>query len=179
MIQHLDCTSHRALAYFKLKNFEKFEELTVLQLQKSVEEKDDMRARQAFSNLGVICKMNGKFAKALEYYNQALGLASKRGERWCMARLYNNIGNIYELMMDYEKAIEFNQKRLEVAKELKDLDGATKANSSMGGLYHTVGNIEKAIECYQAVQDILRKKLSKKTIVFLLLFIFIVYQLLF
>ncbi|XP_047137986.1 tetratricopeptide repeat protein 28 [Hydra vulgaris] len=156
----LDCISHKALAYFKLKNFEKFEELTVLQHQKSIEEKDDMRLRQALSNLGVIYKMKGQFGKALENYNKALEMATKRGEQWCVARLYNNIASVHELMMNYEKAIEFYQKRLEVANKLNDLDGAMKANLSMGGLYHTIDNLEKSIECYEAVQGILRKKLK-------------------
>ena len=30
-------------------------------------------------------------------------------------------------------------------------------------MYHALGDIEKSIECYQKVQDVLRKKLSKYT----------------
>lgn len=130
-------------------------------LEMATELKDDMRVRQAYCNLGVLCKMKGKLAKALEYYEQALGMVKKRNERWCVARLYNNIANIHELTANYEEAIKYHLLRIEIAEELPDLDGISKASSSLAAMYHAQGDIEKSIEYYQKVQDVLRKKLSK------------------
>ena len=130
----IDCISHKALAYYKLNELETFEELTNQVLEMAPDLKDDMRIRQAKTNLGVLAKSRGQFGLALEYYNDALEMAIKRNENWCVARLYNNIANIYELMHDYEKAIEYHEKRLEVAEELSDLDGISKASSSLGNI---------------------------------------------
>ncbi|XP_057304280.1 tetratricopeptide repeat protein 28-like [Hydractinia symbiolongicarpus] len=156
----LDCINHQALAAYKLNDMVKFEELSNTMLEMAVELKDDMRIRQAYCNLGVLCKMNGKFGKALEYYNLALDMVKKRNERWCIARLYNNIANIYEMLNDLEKAMEYQLLRLEVAEELNDLDGITKASSSLAAMYHVSDDVEKSIEYYQKVQDVLRKKLK-------------------
>ena len=157
----IDCKAAKACGYYKMKKYDMAEELFLEIKDMAIENKDEMRLRQALTNLGLLNKLKGKFGAAMQCYNEALELAEKRAERWCQARLLNNLGNMYELQAHYDKAIDMHLQRLEIARELLDRDGEAKACATLGALYHLQGDIEKSIQYYEDVQNVLRLKLSK------------------
>ena len=70
----------------------------------------------AYSNLG-------KYQKAIDYYNQALEVALKIGDRQNEGTWLSNLGNVYLRLEQYEQAISYSEQALEVVSEIGDRKG--------------------------------------------------------
>lgn len=163
-----DALSFLGLAYYKLGNYATSKEYHGKHLSLSQELKDEKGERRAQSNLGCLYKITGDLETAKEHFIAALNIAKERDEKRPLAKIYNNLGNIYELETNYEEALNCNKERLAVAKELNDQNGIGKALANLGNLNHVVGNLKDSITYYEEMLDILRAKLSKFFIHFMM-----------
>ena len=104
------------------------------------------------------------YNKALKYYNKALNISLKFGEKNEMvAASYNNIGNVYSDKGDYDKALNYYQKALDIRKQVLPENHPNIANSyhNIGLVYSDKGDYDKALTYYQKALDILKQVLPE------------------
>ena len=104
------------------------------------------------------------YNKALEYYNKALNISLKFGEKNEMvAASYNNIGAVYSDKGDYDKALTYYQKALDIYKQVlpeNHPDIATSYNN-IGAVYSNKGDYDMALNYYQKALDIRKQVLPE------------------
>ena len=93
-------------------------------------------------------KAVGDFKQAAEFYQQALSIAKKVGDRVTEGTTCGNLGIIYGFLGDAKRAIEFYQLALSISKEVGDqaLEGKTSIN--LANAYSSLGHFKTAIEVY-------------------------------
>ncbi|MFP6870386.1 MAG: tetratricopeptide repeat protein [Nitrospinota bacterium] len=61
----------------------------------------------ALNNIGVIHKLQGRYGKAMEFYEKSLEIKKRLGDRAGMATTYTGIGNLHDRQGLYDRAMEF------------------------------------------------------------------------
>ena len=89
----------------------------------------------------VLNNIAGIYYKALEYYEESLGLKTDEKEK---ATTYNNIAVIYYQKGDYQKAVEYFQKAIEIGERYGDYHGASQWRLNLGETYRRMKGYEKA-----------------------------------
>ena len=106
----------------------------------------------------------GKYAKALEYFNKALAICLKvLGENHPdTATCYNNIGLVYDSQGNYAQALEFYNKALAIRLKVLGENHADTAvyYGNIGGVYSKQGNYAKALEYFNKALAIAQKVLG-------------------
>jgi tetratricopeptide (TPR) repeat protein len=120
----------------------------------------------SLNNLGILYKNLGDYAKAEEYYLQALAIQKKvLGEEHAdYARSLNNLGILYSDLGDYAKAEEYYLKSLAIRKKVLGEEHADYARSlnNLGVLYKDLGDYAKAEEYYLQSLAIYKKILGEE-----------------
>ena len=106
------------------------------------------------SNIGIIYKNLGQYAKAIDIYQQALSISKEIGNRAGENATLNNIGLVYKSLGQDTKAIDIYQQALSISKEIgnRSAEGITLGN--IGGVYDKPSSYSKAIEYYQQALSI-------------------------
>jgi CHAT domain-containing protein/Tfp pilus assembly protein PilF len=106
-------------------------------------------------NIGLSYYESGKYPQALDFYQKAVVMAQKIGDRESEAIGLNNIGVVHEQRKEYPKAIAFYQQALAIFQEL-DQKQELENNQAMGVIlnnigatYHKLGKYLGAIDPYQ------------------------------
>jgi len=108
-------------------------------------DKHYLRAQYAGYTLqGVSWVNRSDFIKTLDYYNRALNIAEKMGERHALAVAYNNVGSVYHDMADYPKALDHYIKSL----EFSETNQMSAILNNIGRIYKKRDNYQKALEYY-------------------------------
>jgi tetratricopeptide (TPR) repeat protein len=92
----------------------------------------------------------GEHKKALELYNEAIGLPELEHENNIikLSELYRKIGHAHEKMDGWDAAIEFFNKSLELSDKAGDLKGVTDAYGGLGWVYWKKQEYDLANEYY-------------------------------
>ncbi|MGJ5629441.1 CHAT domain-containing protein, partial [Nostoc sp. CALU 1950] len=106
-------------------------------------------------------KSLGQYPKALEFYQQALAIREKIGDRSGVGTTLNNIGAIYYRLGQYPKALEFYQQALAISQQIGDRSGEGTTFNNIGGIYDSLGQYPKALEFYQQALAI-RQQISDR-----------------
>ncbi|HEX9825040.1 MAG TPA: adenylate/guanylate cyclase domain-containing protein [Flavobacteriaceae bacterium] len=108
-------------------------------------DKHYLRAQYAGYTLqGVSWVNRSDYQKTLDYYNRALTIAEKMGERHALGIVNNNLGSLYHTMADYAKALDHYVKSLEFS-ETRQMSTTL---DNIGRIYKKQGNYQKALEYY-------------------------------
>ena len=102
----------------------------------------------SYNNIGIICKNQGNYEKALEYYSKSLAIKEELSDKKGMGDSYNNIGIIYENQDNYEKALEYHSKSLAIKEDIDDKKGMAVSCNNIGNIYFYQGDYEKSLEYY-------------------------------
>ncbi|MGJ5635019.1 tetratricopeptide repeat protein, partial [Nostoc sp. CALU 1950] len=76
----------------------------------------------------------GQYPKALEFYQQALAIRQKIGDRAGVGTTLNNIGAIYKSLGQYPKALEFYQQALAISQQIGDRAGVGTTLNNIGAI---------------------------------------------
>jgi len=95
----------------------------------------------ALNDIGLIYEEQGKYDKALEYYNKSLQLTTKPSS---IATTYNNIAIVYSDKGDNNKAVEYYKKAIELGQEAGDYHNTAKYMINLGGAYTNLKNFQEA-----------------------------------
>lgn len=117
---------------------------------KSVGDRDKGFYKQGIAlnlnNIGLVYWSQSKYAKAINYYLQALKINEellnshyfnkmRANVRQLIAGNLNNIAIIYCEQENYEKSLEYNRRSLKVYKELRDIKGIGRSLNNIGAVY--------------------------------------------
>ena len=93
----------------------------------------------------------GQYGKAIDYYEQALEIDKRLGDKENIARDLNNIGGFYHSTSQYDAAIKYYEEALAIARKLKFGQEALVATSlnNIGMVYRSWGQYDKAIKYFE------------------------------
>jgi len=134
--------------------FEKAEELCQILLKQT---NDQHEKAYLFQYFGMINDGQGKYAKALEYYDMSLAISKPNHPD--LATLYSNIGLVYyNIGMDL-KALEHYEKSLEIRKKILPINHIDLAASynSIGMVYFARTQYVQALEYFEKTLEIYKK----------------------
>ena len=100
-------------------------------------------------NLGLAYAFLGEPRKAIEYYEQALAIARKIGDRRNEGAWLGNLGLAYAALSEPRKSIEHYEQTLEIDREIGDRRSEGNALGNLGLAYAALGEPRKAIEYYE------------------------------
>jgi len=132
-------------------------ELFQIALKKYQQISDRAEEANTFINVGVAYYSQGKgnVEKALLYWENALTIHKKLGNREDEGKILGYMGELYnQAYSDFPKALELQEKRLEIVIELGDLFGQGETYHAMGNVYDYLGNNIKSLEFYEKALNI-------------------------
>jgi tetratricopeptide (TPR) repeat protein len=96
--------------------------------------------------LGSVHSVLSEQRKAIEYFRQALAIASEIGDKRGEENALGNVGNAYYFLGEVHKAIEHYEHALVIAREIEDKRNEGVWLGNLGGAYAGMGEIRKAVE---------------------------------
>ncbi|MBI4223021.1 MAG: tetratricopeptide repeat protein [Planctomycetes bacterium] len=100
-------------------------------------------------NLGNVYRVLGKVSEAIRYYEKALEITRKIGDRRNEGATLGELGNAYSCLGDTRKAIEYYERALKIAQEIGDRQGEDARLGNLGIAYSNLGDVKKAIVYYE------------------------------
>ncbi|NET62266.1 MAG: tetratricopeptide repeat protein, partial [Symploca sp. SIO2E6] len=112
---------------------------------------DHAAEESSLHGLGWVYRNLGQYSKALEFHQQALALARKRGHSDQEAFILVEIGIVYSDLAQYERALESLQQSLQILQtteqQLSDVEHF--ALNKIGSVYRKLGQYDRALELLQ------------------------------
>ncbi len=108
-------------------------------------------------NLGSAHANLSRYQQALRFYQQALEIAVKIGDRPTQVQAWVGLGNTYFSRGQYQAAIESHQKAKELAQAINDPENLINALSGLGSIYDSLGLSQQAIPFYEQALAVARK----------------------
>jgi tetratricopeptide (TPR) repeat protein len=102
------------------------------------------------------CCSQGKYLRAIEYYQQSLNIQRNSGNRYGEATSLSKLGNIYDSLGEYSRAIEYYQQSLNIQRDIGNRHGEATSLNALGNIYNSLGEYLRAIECHQQSLNIQR-----------------------
>jgi tetratricopeptide (TPR) repeat protein len=113
-----------------------------------------------YNNFGLNRYLKGDYANALEYYNKAIEINSKAGNKKWLYNNYQNIGNVYSAIGNFPKAYEAYFNALRIAEGLGDPLTVAYVYQDLGLLdaeqrqwANAIGNYNKALKILKSSGD--------------------------
>jgi serine phosphatase RsbU (regulator of sigma subunit)/sugar phosphate isomerase/epimerase len=100
-------------------------------------------------NIGNIYVDEAEYAKALNYFFNAIHIAEELGDRKTKATMQGNVGNIYRIQEQVDKALEYYNLALENAKEMDDRLMMANQLGNMAGVYRIKKDQAAALKYYR------------------------------
>ena len=102
-----------------------------------------------YTNIGVVYFYQEDFENAIEYYNKALKIDQKAGDREGESTCLNNIGSSYFSLNKFEKALEYYNKALKIDLLLNNTLILARDLNNIGLVYANQKKYSGAMESYQ------------------------------
>ena len=102
-----------------------------------------------YRGYGIMLYKLGESPKAKEYFERALAITTKIGDRRGEASCYGNLGTVFTSLGQYDKAEEYLQKALVIRTEIGDREGEASCYGNLGTVFTSLGQYDKAEECLQ------------------------------
>lgn len=117
----------------------------------------------AYNNLGIICKKQGLYSRALVNYQIALTLRRSINDSIQIANTYLNIGNLHNTQRNVIKSKEYYLKARNTYLNLGNNYGLASANHNLGLVHEYLEEYEEALESYKESYVIYLRLDRKKT----------------
>ncbi|MFN5303647.1 MAG: tetratricopeptide repeat protein [Pseudanabaena sp.] len=149
--------------YLKPEKQERIDLLHRLLMEASPSGSDPDSNRNAASQMNILIQLGStyhslsEFNQAINFYDQALSLARKLGDRNGEASSLCNLGSTYDALGQYQQAIHFYQQSLEIFKEIGDRKGEANSLGSLGSAYRSLGQYQQAIQFLQQQLEITKE----------------------
>jgi class 3 adenylate cyclase/tetratricopeptide (TPR) repeat protein len=150
-----------ALMYMSRSDYPKAAQYYQQLLQHSGESKDLIHRRIALNGLGIVASRTAKKQEAREYFEQALSICEKLGDRNGYSKLITELGTLYRNEGEIDKAIQMYQISLQTARLVgnKNLEATVLYNIGEAHYYLQQDDIalehfEQALEIYELSGDL-------------------------
>ena len=107
-----------------------------------------------YRGYGIMLYKLGESLKAKEYFERALPITTKIGDREGEASCYGNLGTVFESLGQYDKAEEYLQKALLIRTEIGNRGGEASCYGNLATVFESLGQYHKAEEYLQKALDI-------------------------
>ncbi|MEA2105483.1 MAG: tetratricopeptide repeat protein, partial [Bacteroidota bacterium] len=107
---------------------------------------NDQGIAQCLNNIGMIFRLKGNYALAIEYLEKSLELKYLLHNEPGIANTLGNIGHVYASAGDYDKALDYYNKMLEKWLEMDNVNGISEAYNYLGEVYLRMDKPNKAID---------------------------------
>lgn len=108
-------------------------------------DKQGLKIRVIYSNLGVCYLHLNQFSKAEEYLLKSKNLLEKENNTNSLFSLYTNIANLYYEQYKDKQAISYFEKAYSLSKQIKDFENKGIASKNMAVVEENKGNFKKAL----------------------------------
>lgn len=105
-------------------------------------------ATEAYSLKGLVFRIMGNDALALDFFLLSLNINEKLDNKNGIARSLNNIGVIYQNQGDMIQAIDYFSRSLKTLKEVGTKKDMAPTLLNIGTIFHVQGDSEKALDYY-------------------------------
>ena len=102
-----------------------------------------------YRGYGIMLYKLSESLKAKEYFERALAITTKIGDRRGEASCYGNLGTVFLSVAQYDKAKEYLQKALVIRTEIGDRHGEATDYRNLGIVFMSLGQYDKAEEYLQ------------------------------
>ncbi|CAH3153337.1 unnamed protein product [Pocillopora meandrina] len=102
-----------------------------------------------YRGYGIMLYKLGESLKAKEYFERALAITTKIGDREEEASCYGDLGTVFLSVGQYDKSEEYLQKALVIRTEIGDRRGEASCYGNLGTVFLSVGQYDKAEEYLQ------------------------------
>ncbi|PKQ70018.1 tetratricopeptide repeat protein [Raineya orbicola] len=116
---------------------------------------------RSFELLALSQEAQGKYAKALELYNQSAILYGKMGNKKAQAISLNMAGIMCDYLGRFDEALKYLFQAAKIKEEINNLLGLSNTYNDIGIIYEQLKEGDKAIEYYQKSLEILEKNGGK------------------
>ncbi len=123
---------------------------------------------KCLNSLGISSYYQGNLPKAIEYGNQSLAIATTKGFKKELMKIYSVLGSYYGIENNLRKALDCYFKALKFAEELKDLDNTQKIKLEIATRYFFLEEYEKALEIHLNCLKVARENNIQSEIAFIL-----------
>ncbi len=123
---------------------------------------EDIQAALIYNNLGLALRDLGQMRQAQEYFEQALRLRRRAGDRKGEGASLNHLGRVYADLGEMERAKEYLEQALQIRREVKDRQGETTTLNNLGNVYADLGEEERAKEYLEQALSITGKEESAR-----------------
>ena len=140
----------------------------LIELKKALTSAKALRVRDdevatTLNNTGLIFREMGRYAEALQSFEDALVIDMRLKSRWAIAYDLRNQGLTYLLMGEAEKAIPLFQKARMQAAAIGNRINVAKANLGLGDAYSAIGKKADATNAYQKALKLARSMSLRET----------------
>lgn len=104
--------------------------------------------------LGNVCFSQNKYYDALDWFFNALNVATISQKENPRGSIYGNIGYTYQIVGEFDLALEYEQKRLEFARKREIPEDIATALNGVGNIYFRTADYAKALEYFLQSQHI-------------------------
>ncbi|XP_027052890.1 G-protein-signaling modulator 2-like, partial [Pocillopora damicornis] len=109
-----------------------------------------------YRGYGIMLYKLGESLKAKKYFERALAITTKIGDREGEASCYGNLGAVFRSLGQYDKAEEYLQKALVITTEIGD-------RREEGSCYGNLGTVFWSLSQYDKAEEYLQKALVIRT----------------
>jgi tetratricopeptide (TPR) repeat protein len=113
--------------------------------------------RAHLNHLGLAYAAQGKYKRAIDFYQQALVISREISDRRGEGNALGNMGVVYHNLGQDEQAVELYQRALVISREISDRRGEGNSLAALGLIYAGLGQVERAIDFYQQALVISRE----------------------
>ena len=103
----------------------------------------------AYSGLGSVYEVFGKFDTSAEYHLKSVALLEQMDDKPRLAQSYANVGHAIRFKGDYRRGLEYYQKSVRLFQEIGDKTGLVSGLKDVALSYNLLGNQQAAIETFQ------------------------------
>ncbi|MEM7760791.1 MAG: tetratricopeptide repeat protein [Cyanobacteria bacterium P01_A01_bin.40] len=114
----------------------------------------------ALNNLGNICKIQGKYNIAIDYFQKSLLIAQNAKNLESEADTLNNLATVYDCLGNYRKSIAYYLEALSIAEQINDIAGISACLNNLGNAHYSLGNYSEAIDLHLEALDMAEIKES-------------------
>jgi len=155
--ENLDSLYYNLFVKYRVSDPDLAEEYALLSYQLAKSSNDYNYSIRSLNALGYASKMKQNIEKAVEYYTEAIEIATDRNVEDRLVFLYNNLGNIYTTNSEFESAIENYLKSLQYARRTENIKEQAIALNNIGLINYKLGNFEEAIGYYLDALELRRE----------------------
>ena len=165
MAKKYDKAASIILDYNLHENLERFGEYrTLVEIYHKILPKDPLRETPLISNIQTHCSILGNLGVAystlsqeriaIEYYEKALEISQKVGDKHNESASFGNLGRAHILLGRPKDGIIYYEKALEIARQIGDRKAEGIRIGNIGNAYSDLGEKRTAIEYYEKAMKI-------------------------